>query len=518
MRKLTIFSFLSLFLLVNICFILYIKKTTREIQSLDSTITPTTIIDNVNSLNSNTDKTDNTHQIIEPLEINKSLYHNNNNNENNNLNNNNLNENNFCNCIENGGKTILLFNKHYQITLQNAKKGGPFGELAVYLSVLKGLQYIYNNQNFKNKICHLDISYSESELKEKTLINLQNKIKKCTLQQLQKSNLSEQNIYHLLFIETYSFQDLLNNIFNIKDNSHIWHDHFSKFKCRYRILDFWGTPESQNHEKLNLKQYLIPYPNKYNQFIGYIVDKCFENENLFFYKKNLNKLNLENYFVENYFIEDKNLNKNLENKKLEFLIWGKELKYFHNQKVINFLKNLNSKFNNEITIYATVKDNLDHLPFIKNLGVLNKENWLKSLQKAHFVIGLGDPVIGPTAFDAISCGAIFLNPIFDQPRTLYGMNKELTLSNQHPYAEEFIGLPYVIPFRFEMNSLDEIFFSSFRNSGNNDEEKKKKAVLKEVLEGKRKLKGLILGDYTLGGVVKRLLEEVLPMSERICGK
>ena len=41
--------------------------------------------------------------------------------------------------------------------------------------------------------------------------------------------------------------------------------------CTYRWLDFWGTPEEQNHIHHNLQQFITPYDNGYNGLLGLIV-------------------------------------------------------------------------------------------------------------------------------------------------------------------------------------------------------------------------------------------------------
>jgi len=58
------------------------------------------------------------------------------------------------------------------------------------------------------------------------------------------------------------------------------------------------------------------------------------------------------------------------------------------------------------------------------------------------MIGLGNPILGPSAIDAVSMGCMFLNPVFDQPVTHNG----LSFASQHPFAEK-LGAPYVCNYR-----------------------------------------------------------------------
>lgn len=43
---------------------------------------------------------------------------------------------------------------------------------------------------------------------------------------------------------------------------------FDSTKCRLRLLDAWGTPPEQNHDKLHLRQYLVLNRNPWNEWIG----------------------------------------------------------------------------------------------------------------------------------------------------------------------------------------------------------------------------------------------------------
>ena len=54
-----------------------------------------------------------------------------------------------------------------------------------------------------------------------------------------------------------------------------------------------------------------------------------------------------------------------------------------------------------------------------------------------FMIGLGNPLVGPSAVDAVVAGCVYINPIYDQPvKDMYW--------SQHPYLEKEVSLydPY----------------------------------------------------------------------------
>uniref|UniRef100_A0A3B5AK32 alpha-1,6-mannosyl-glycoprotein 6-beta-N-acetylglucosaminyltransferase n=1 Tax=Stegastes partitus TaxID=144197 RepID=A0A3B5AK32_9TELE len=64
-------------------------------------------------------------------------------------------------------------------------------------------------------------------------------------------------------------------------------------------------------------------------------------------------------------------------------------------------------------------------------------------------VGLGFPYEGPAPIEAIALGCVFLQPRFDPPHSsdnndfYKGKPTTRQISSQHPYAEEFIGKPYV---------------------------------------------------------------------------
>lgn len=56
----------------------------------------------------------------------------------------------------------------------------------------------------------------------------------------------------------------------------------------------------------------------------------------------------------------------------------------------------------------------------------------------------GDPLLGPSAMDAISAGAVYINPIYkNKAKKIGGRDKLQNFNSQHPYAENFIGEPSV---------------------------------------------------------------------------
>ena len=65
-------------------------------------------------------------------------------------------------------------------------------------------------------------------------------------------------------------------------------------------------------------------------------------------------------------------------------------------------------------------------------GHLTHDAWENLLGSSKFLLGLGDPLMGPSAIDAISRGCMYLNPVYEKSFTR--PQTGLTYSSQHPYA------------------------------------------------------------------------------------
>ena len=79
---------------------------------------------------------------------------------------------------------------------------------------------------------------------------------------------------------------------------------------------------------------------------------------------------------------------------------------------------------------------------IDNVGHLSQEGWHALLRESAFVLGLGDPVLGPTPIEALAAGCVYLNPVYPAPRQL-GQNARVKLRTQHD-ALAAIGPPAVL--------------------------------------------------------------------------
>ena len=102
------------------------------------------------------------------------------------------------------------------------------------------------------------------------------------------------------------------------------------------------------------------------------------------------------------------------------VIWGKDSKHFSGK--LDLLR----KIADEVPLIATTTKLFNH-PNIRWLGHVSPKEWRTLLEESKFLLGLGDPLLGPSAMDAILSGCMFINPLYRVP-------KLDAYSSQHPYA------------------------------------------------------------------------------------
>ena len=83
-----------------------------------------------------------------------------------------------------------------------------------------------------------------------------------------------------------------------------------------------------------------------------------------------------------------------------------------------------------------------------------------SVQETKLFVGLGFPYEGPAPLEAVANGCFFLNPKITPPinrdnsKFLKGKPTLRSLTSQNPYAEMFIGEPYV--YTIDMEKKEEV--------------------------------------------------------------
>ena len=98
-------------------------------------------------------------------------------------------------------------------------------------------------------------------------------------------------------------------------------------------------------------------------------------------------------------------------KKRQGVIWGKDAKHYQGRE--NMLRALADSCDCEL--HSTLGTPLIKHPNIKYHGHLTKEGWNGLLSTSRFMIGLGNPLVGPSAVDAVVAGAVYINPVYAKP-------------------------------------------------------------------------------------------------------
>jgi hypothetical protein len=112
------------------------------------------------------------------------------------------------------------------------------------------------------------------------------------------------------------------------------------------------------------------------------------------------------------------------------IIWGKDPKHFEGKE--GALRRVAAK----CELVSTSTRQIFQHENVRWQGHKSKEEWHQLLASSKFLLGLGDPLLGPSAIDAIANGCVYINPIYRSPvRDVF--------ESQHPYADKKIGHPHV---------------------------------------------------------------------------
>ncbi|KAJ1470887.1 hypothetical protein T484DRAFT_1917091 [Baffinella frigidus] len=120
------------------------------------------------------------------------------------------------------------------------------------------------------------------------------------------------------------------------------------------------------------------------------------------------------------------------------LVWGKQPEYYKGREQIV------EAVADEIPLISLLSPaqaqalRLHTHPRIRFVGHQPKAIWNALLTQVTLLLGIGDPLIGPSALDAVRAGAMYLNPTFPARRA--GAYDYLS---QHPYMAERVGAPTV---------------------------------------------------------------------------
>ena len=280
----------------------------------------------------------------------------------------------------------------------DSKKGGPGGEIIIRKSLMAGLTELYG--------CRIHVANSDNDFQYKLSFeyinfNVKNGKKK----------------YNLVFVDPWTWAG---KGWKVKEP-------LKQYESRVFILNFFGTSQAERNVKNEWKE--IPNgriltafnTTPWNTFLGYFYEE--ENEA----KKSI--IPPEEHAFTSLITKTKN----------QGVLWGKDPAHFNEKAKLMILKLAEEG----ITLHSVVSPNsllarkLAH-PNIHFHGHLTKYEWYKLLDSSSFLLGLGDPLLGPSAVDAIRHGCLYINPVYSSHSP-----KLKRYYSQHPYLQTYIGKPYV---------------------------------------------------------------------------
>ena len=169
------------------------------------------------------------------------------------------------------------------------------------------------------------------------------------------------------------------------------------FDKKIYILDFFGSKNLRG-TGLNIppERFLTAFGATTNTFLGYYMSNSTINQLI-----------------------------NLKQTKLKRgVIWGKNTKHFEGKEsMIRTIAETSS-------LVSTATNKVFNHQNIEWLGHQTSNKWLEILGNSKFLLGLGNPLLGPSAIDAISLGCMYINPIYRKPMTI----KDNSYISQHDYA------------------------------------------------------------------------------------
>ncbi|XP_031559579.1 alpha-1,6-mannosylglycoprotein 6-beta-N-acetylglucosaminyltransferase A-like [Actinia tenebrosa] len=295
---------------------------------------------------------------------------------------------------------------------ENAYKGGPLGELVQWSDLISSLYLLGHD---------ITVSADINKLQQALGSVKHGRKNSCPI------HISDD--FDLIYLDYYGIRQLISKIGSL----------MPYFKCKFRILDSFGTEAQFNYagftekipggsmglwgrHNLNLRQFMTMFPHSPdNSFLGFVVGEKPPDV------------------------------KQPKKKKPRALVYGKHFYMWKDLKNKEFL-NIINKY---LEIHATVGGANDfelrkYIPsFVINHGVLPAAEVQSLLQQSMVFVGLGFPYEGPAPLEAIANGCFYLNPKFTPPRnrlnTPFFKDKPTLrkITSQHPYTEEYISKPYV---------------------------------------------------------------------------
>ncbi|KAL9958747.1 hypothetical protein ACROYT_G035803 [Oculina patagonica] len=225
----------------------------------------------------------------------------------------------------------------------------------------------------------------------------------------------------------------------------------SRHRCKLRVLDSFGTDAEFNYKTyteeipggrspwgdldLQLPQFMTMYPHSPdNSFLGFAVPR----------RSQENKSHL-----------------NGPETRKAALVYGKDPLFW---KGYGYYINTVKRYFNDVhaTLGGTNESQRQYgVPeYVINHGIVNITTLVNLLESSKVFVGLGQPFEGPAALEALANGCFFLNPKYvpplDRTNADFFAGKPLNrkITSQNPYAEVFVGKPFVQT--VDINNLTEV--------------------------------------------------------------
>uniref|UniRef100_A0A8C5R2L1 alpha-1,6-mannosyl-glycoprotein 6-beta-N-acetylglucosaminyltransferase n=1 Tax=Leptobrachium leishanense TaxID=445787 RepID=A0A8C5R2L1_9ANUR len=290
---------------------------------------------------------------------------------------------------------------------ENAFSGGPLGELVQWSDLITSLYLLGHDVRISSSIAEL------KEIMKKVVGNRSG----CPTQ--------GDKIVELIYIDIVGLSQFKKTL------GPSW----VHYQCMLRVLDSFGTEPEFNHAhyaqskghktpwgkwNLNPQQFYTMLPHTPdNSFLGFVVEQHLNASDI----RHMNDIKRQN----------------------QSLVYG---------KVDNFWKDKRGYLDiihTYMEVHGTVHEKgTVHMPnYVKNHGILSGRDLQFLLRETKLFVGLGFPYEGPAPLEAIANGCAFLNPLFNPPKSsrntefFKGKPTLRELTSQHPYAEVYIGKPYV---------------------------------------------------------------------------
>ncbi|XP_053568485.1 alpha-1,6-mannosylglycoprotein 6-beta-N-acetylglucosaminyltransferase A [Bombina bombina] len=301
---------------------------------------------------------------------------------------------------------------------ENAFSGGPLGELVQWSDLITSLYLLGHD---------VRISASIAELKE---------IMKKVVGNRSGCPSQGDKVVELIYIDIVGLSQFKKTL------GPSW----VHYQCMLRVLDSFGTEPEFNHAhyaqskghktpwgkwNLNPQQFYTMFPHTPdNSFLGFVVEQHLNASDI----RHMSDIKRQN----------------------QSLVYG---------KVDNFWKDSKSYLDiihTYMEVHGTVHGKSTvHIPsYVKNHGILSGRDLQFLLRETKLFVGLSFPYEGPAPLEAIANGCAFLNPKFNPAKSsrntdfFKGKPTLRELTSQHPYAEVYIGKPYV--WTVDINNHEEV--------------------------------------------------------------